>query len=222
MALVQNQLKKWGHLKELNACAAARVSANVVNVSSVQTVWRHLMVLKKQNGMQRGRAVILAACICTGWVRFSGCLLGRGKVGKKNGRVNVLAHCSLCVPSPLALQDTVLLNASSVLLQARGKKGVLAGGGWAVAACEKMGQTRFGACGCRWLVGRGQNQQFPLFHIICPSPLLHSFLCAFTSPVLVQDKVCRKPRLALKAAAKGEKFSISSISSIRDFFPVTW
>lgn len=83
MALVQNQLKKWGHLKELNACAAARVSANAVKVSSVQTVWRHLMVLKKQNGMQRGRAVILAACICTGWLRFSGCLLGGGKVGKK-------------------------------------------------------------------------------------------------------------------------------------------
>lgn len=51
---VRNRLKKWCHLKELNACAAARVPANLVKVSSVQTVWRHLMVLKKQNGMRRG------------------------------------------------------------------------------------------------------------------------------------------------------------------------
>lgn len=46
------------------------------------------MVLKKQNGTQRGQAVILAACICTGWVRLSGCLLGRRQVEKKNHRVN--------------------------------------------------------------------------------------------------------------------------------------
>ena len=83
MILVHNQLKKWCHLKELNARAAARVSANVVKVSSVQTVWRHLMVLKKQNGVRRGRAVILAACICSGWVRLSGCPLGRRQVGRK-------------------------------------------------------------------------------------------------------------------------------------------
>lgn len=75
---------------------------------------------------------------------------------------------------------------------------------------------------CLWAQVAGEEgaeAQFSLFHIICPPPLLYSFLCAFTSPVLVEDKVCGKPRLALKAAAKGEKFSISSISSIRDFFP---
>jgi len=41
------------------------------------------MVLKKQNGMRRGQAVILAACICTDWVRLSECPLGK----RKNHRI---------------------------------------------------------------------------------------------------------------------------------------
>lgn len=103
MLLVHNQLKKWCHLRQLNACAAARGSANLVKVSSVQTAWRHLMVLKKQDGMRRGQAAILASCICTGWARLSGFFLGRRQAGEKNQGVN---NFGLLIPldiSPMPL-----------------------------------------------------------------------------------------------------------------------
>lgn len=181
------------------------------------------MVLKKQNGMQRGRAGILAACICTAWERLSGCLLGRGKVEKyitEFWPVVPLGVFPICPGRSNALECFQRPAAG------QGQEGIPCRGR---LVCECLWEDGAGkiwsqgsAFGHRGLVGRGQNRQFPLFHILCPPPLLHSFLCAFTSPVSVQDKLCRKPRLALKAAAKGEKFSISSISSIRDFFPVTW
>lgn len=126
------------------------------------------MVLKRQNGMQRGRAVILAACICTGWVRLSGCLLGRGKVGKN------IAEFWPIVPlgaSPVCPARSSALNASSVLLQVRGKQGFLAGGGWAVAACEEMQQTRFGAralpvgTGAWWGGGRSSSSLYFTFSV---------------------------------------------------------
>lgn len=91
-----------------------------------------------------------------------------------------------------------------------------------MTAWEKMGQIRFGARAlCLWAEAAGgeEDRSSPLFLIICSPPVLHPSLCASTSPVSVQEKVCMKPQLALKAAAKGEKFSISSISSKRDFFP---
>lgn len=52
---------------------------------------------------------------------------------------------SLWVSFPFALGEAMLLSASSVLLQVRGKKGFPAGGGWSVNTCGKMEQARFGA-----------------------------------------------------------------------------
>lgn len=69
------------------------------------------------------------------------------------------------------------------------------------------------------LRGGRDKSEFPsASHSLLPTKSCTPPSGASTSPVSVQDKVWMKPPLALKAAAKGEKFSISSISSKRDFF----
>lgn len=80
----------------------------------------------------------------------------------------------------------MLLNASSILLQVRGKKGILAGGGWAVAACEKVGQTRFGGRLCLWVqVAGGEGAEAPVLSIshYLP-PTTPALLFSVLSPLL--------------------------------------
>lgn len=183
MILVCNQLKKWCHLEELNACAAARVSANAVKVSSVQTVWRHLMVLKKQNGMWRGRAAILAACVCTGWVRLPGCLLGRRQVGKKkNHRVNdfgpwiPLGVFPVCCARSTALES--IQHPYPAVVQGGRRDSLQEKVGLRLPA---RGWGRYWESGlCLWAEAAGgeeyRSTSSPLFLIICSPPVLHPSL----------------------------------------------
>lgn len=135
---------------------------------------------------------------------------GKEESGEKNRRVNVLGHCSLWAPSLFALQEAVLLNASSILLQVRGKKGFLAGGGWAVTACEKMGQSRFGARalpvgGGGWW-GVPEAPVLSISHYLSPtSPALRS-LCIHLSCLSARQSLWETSTGFESSSKRGEIF----------------
>lgn len=97
---------------------------------------------------------------------------GKGKSGEENGRVNVLAHCSLWEHSPFALQEAVLLNVLEYPAAGQGAEGIPCRGRLGCGCLQEDEADKIwsqgSACGHRWLVGRGQKHSSLYFTLSAP------------------------------------------------------